>query len=111
MFESPQFFEALVMRGPMNQDQLQRDQVRTELDNIRTEVERLKMRSAENGSEDTSRFDRYLDTLDEKREEVAENLDSLKESGAEAWTDIKKGMKEAKQRLAIAKVAAKSRFH
>ena len=95
----------------MNQDELRRDKIRTELDDIRAEVERLKMRSAEHGSEDTSRFDRYLNTLDKKRRAVVANLDTFKGSSSERWTDIKQGVKEAKERLAIAKMAAKSRFH
>ena len=95
----------------MNKDQLRRDKIRTELDDIRNEVERLKKRSAEHGSEDTSRFDRYLKTLDKRRNEVVANLDSFKGCGSERWTEIKQGMKEAKERLAIAKMAAKSRFH
>ena len=90
---------------------LQVDRIRTELDDLREEIDKLKERSAEADSSRTGRFDRYLDTLDAKRTEVRESLDTMEEQGEGPWDHIHQGLHEVQQRLAIAKLAARSRFH
>lgn len=85
--------------------------VRAELEELKAEVGRLRARAAEAGLPATTRFSRYLETLEAKRSEVARRLEAIREAGDDAWDDIESGLTEARQRLAIAKLAAKSRFH
>ena len=95
----------------MNTGELQQQKIRAELEQLRAELDKLKAQAEESSAEKQIKFDRYLDTLDEKRSEIGEKLEALKDSGDDAIDDIKKGLKEARQRLATAKTAAKSRFH
>lgn len=95
----------------MTAEQLQLDRMRTELDDLKVEIEKLKARSAAADSVRTERFDRYLDTLDAKRIEVRDGLVSADKPGADGWQEVRQGLDEARQRLAIAKLAARSRFH
>ena len=95
----------------MNTVDLQQQKIRAELEQLRAELDKLKAQADESSAEKQIKFDRYLDTLDEKRNEVGEKLEALKDSGDDAIDDIKEGLKEAWQRLAIAKTAAKIRFH
>lgn len=95
----------------MTERNLTKQKLKGELDEIRAEVKMLKAKAAQTTTEQRIKFDRYLETLEEKRNEVGESLESLKESGDDAVDDIKAGLKEAWQRLAIAKQAAEARFH
>jgi len=111
MFESPHLFDLLTMRGPMSKQQLREERIRNELAEIRAEVDRLKAKSAEYHAGSTARFDRYLDILEQKRTEVRDLLASSGTPDAAANDKISERLNEAKQRLAIAKLAARSRFH
>jgi vacuolar-type H+-ATPase subunit D/Vma8 len=95
----------------MTIQELQMERIRTELNDLRAEVHRLKTQSAQCDDGSTRKFDEYLEKLEDKRDQLLEHLNGIKESGDDAWTDIAAGLKEARERLAIAKTAAKSRFH
>ena len=111
MFESPALFSYLLSNSPMNQRQLERDQLRTELDDLATEIRRLKSKSEENGSDGTSRFDCYLASLEAHHRDLVDEVDKVLEPDANNWSDMVSGFDELNDRLAIAKLAAKSRFH
>ena len=111
MFESPALFSYLLSNSPMNQRQLERDQLRTELDDLATEIRRLKSKSEENGSDGTSRFDCYLASLEGRHLELVDAVDKVVEPDDNNWSDMVSGFDELNDRLAIAKLAAKSRFH
>lgn len=85
--------------------------IRAQLDRLRAEIETLKAKASDNSSESQTKFERYLETLDEKSNDVGEKLESLKDASDEAINDITKGLKDALGRLEIAKRAAKARFH
>lgn len=95
----------------MNRTELYEQEIRAELAQLKAELDTLKARAAEEEAEQRLKFDRYLETLSNKSEEVGEKLESLKDSGGDAVDDIKSGLKEAWERLAIAKQAAEARFH
>ena len=109
MFETPELFGHLLGNGPMNQRQLQRDQLRTQLEDVGTEIRRLKSKSAENGNDGTSRFDCYLASLEASHLELVDDVDKALEPGANHWSAMVNGFDELNDRLAIAKLAAKSR--
>jgi hypothetical protein len=111
MFETHTLLQKLVSGNPMTKKELQLDRIRMELEDIRGEIEKLKKKSADSDSSRSGRFDRYLDTLNAKRIEVRECLDATETEGEEPWDQIHQGLREAQQRLAIAKLAARSRFH
>lgn len=95
----------------MNTIELQQKEMRAELAQIRAELEKLRATAEQEEAEQRKKFDRYLETLNQKSDEVSGKLDELKDSSGDALADIKTGMKEAWERLAIAKQAAKARFH
>ena len=111
MFESPAFFSYLLSNGPMNQRHLQRDQLRTQLDDLGAEISRLQSKSAKTGSDGTSRFDCYLASLEASHLELVDDVDKALEPGANHWSAMVNDFDELNDRLAIAKLAAKSRFH
>ena len=111
MFEPPALFGYLLGDGPMNQRQLQRDQLCSQLEDLGAEIRRLKSKAKENGSDGTSRFDCYLATLEARHTELVDDMDNVMEPGANHWSDMVNGFEELNDRLAIAKLAAKSRFH
>jgi hypothetical protein len=95
----------------MNRAELYEQEIRTELALLRAELDKLKARADQEKLEQSEKFDRYLEALAEKSEEVGEKLEILKDSGSDAVDDIRTGLTEAWERLAIAKQAAKARFH
>lgn len=95
----------------MDRTDLYEQEIRADLAKLRAELDTLKARAGLEKVEQSQKFNRYLETLSDKSEEVGEKLDNLKGSGSDAVDDIKTGLKEAWQRLAIAKKAAKARFH
>ena len=111
MFQTHTLMQMLAFGEPLTMEQLHADRIRTELDDLKLEIEKLKSKSAESDSARNGRFDRYLDTLDAKRIEVRDRLDSTAQAGDDSWDEVRQGLKEAQQRLAIAKLAARSRFH
>lgn len=95
------------MRNPeMNQQE-----ILGKLRQLRIEIDMLKARVAENSEKQDTKLHRYLETLDEKTDEVDKTLTSLKDKGEEAMDDLARGLKEAVGRLEIAKRATQARFH
>ena len=111
MFETPALFNYLLSNGPMNQRQLQKDQLRTQLHDLGTEIRRLQSKSQENGSDGTSRFDQYLASLEARHIQLVDEVEKGLTPAAGHWSDMVNGCDELNDRLAIAKLAAKSRFH
>lgn len=95
----------------MNTTEIQQQKIRTELAQLQAELKELRAIAEKNQAEQQSKFDRYLETLEDKRDEVGGKLEDIKDSSESALEDIKTGMKEAWDRLAIAKKAAKARYN
>lgn len=95
----------------MTRTELYEQEIRTELAQLQAELDTLKARAEQEKTGPPMKFEEYLATLTEKSEEVGDKLENLKDSGSDAVDDIKAGLKEAWQRLAIAKRAAEARFH
>jgi len=92
----------------MNTAQPQQEKLRSELAEIKNEIGRLREVAAKASAE---KLNQYLDSLEEKRDQVQKGLESIKDSSSDAFDDIRNGLKDTKQRLAIAKRAAEARFH
>ena len=82
-----------------------------ELFSLIAPLDSLKAKAESYGKSRDSRFFRYLEKIDEKQETVSSRVEAAETSGDAAWGEIRDGLKEAQQRLAIAKLAARSRFH
>ncbi len=95
----------------MKAPELYKREVDASLEMLKADVAKLKARAAKMDAEGRSRFDEYVEELDRKREEISEQLSDLADAGSKAKGDIERGLKEAWDRLAIAKRAAEARFH
>lgn len=95
----------------MQPHDLFRKEVRANLEMLEADVARLKARADQIDAGGRSRFARYVDELDQNRAAVARRLEDLRDAGGQAKDDIEQGLKEAWDRLAIAKKAAEARFH
>ena len=88
-----------------------KQRVGAELDKIGAEVASLKAMAAEASAQSHDRFAIYVEELDERRQKVADKLDDIDDVSREAVADINDGLKDARQRLMIARKAARARFH
>ena len=95
----------------MTTDDSYERKINAELDRLQAELDKLKASASRAKAEQRIRFDRYLSTLEKKKEEISDKVDTAKESDEEAMSDIKRSLTEAWDRLAIAKKAAQARFH
>jgi len=94
-----------------NAQQMGMDRFRAELEQVRAEIEKLKAQAGKAKASQGIRFNEYLDAIEEKREQTAGRLDDLKNASGQAFDEIRAGIKDARDRLAIARRAAQSRFH
>jgi len=95
----------------MTRTELYEQEIRAELAQLKAELDSLQVEAERKKLEQESKFDDYLTTLTEKSEEVGKKLENLKDSGSDAAEEIRAGLTEAWERLAIAKNAAKAKFH
>lgn len=86
-------------------------EVSANLEMLKADVAKLKAQAEQIEAKERSRFARYIEELDANRATIARRLDELQDAGGEARSDIERGLKEAWDRLAIAKKAAEARFH
>ena len=95
----------------MTRTELYEQEIRAELAHLKAELDSLHVEAERKKLEQESKLDDYLKTLSNKSEEVGKKLDNLKDSGSDAADEIRAGLTEAWERLAIAKNAAKAKFH
>lgn len=95
----------------MNAQEMYKQEVNASLEMLKADVAELKARTEELDAEGRSRFHDYVEELDEKRAEISKQLAGFAEAGGKAKNDIERGLREAWDRLAIAKRAAEARFH
>lgn len=95
----------------MTRTELYEQEIRAELAHLKAELDSLHVEAERKKLEQESKLEDYLKTLSDKSEEVGKKLDNLKDSGSDAVDEIRAGLTEAWERLAIAKNAAKAKFH
>ena len=95
----------------MQSQDLFRKEVNANLEMLKADVAKLKARTEQIEADKRSRFAQYVEELDENRASLARQIDELRDAGGKARDDIERGLKEAWDRLAIAKKAAEARFH
>jgi len=95
----------------MRNSEINQQEILGQLRQLRIEIDMLKARVAEKSVREDTKLDRYLETLDEKTDEVSKTLTSRKDEGEDVMEDIARGLKEVVGRLEIAKRATQARFH
>ena len=94
----------------MKQSEAYRSKLEGQMQELDAEVDKLKARARQAGAEQRIKYNEYLDVLDEKRETIKSKMSELKDDGEDALDELKAGMQDAWQRLAIAKKAAEAQF-
>ena len=95
----------------MTRTELYEQEIRAELAHLKAELDSLQTEAMRAKLEQESKLDEYLTTLTEKSEAVGKKLDNLKDASSDAADEIRAGLTEAWERLAIAKNAAQAKFH
>lgn len=95
----------------MQKQELFRDRVEADLSRMRHRLDQLMAKAENADGRDQSRYTRYVERIDRKREEISRRLDDLSTQGVEVKLDIEKGLRDAWDRISIASQAAKARFH
>ncbi len=85
--------------------------LQADLDVVREALDQLLRKAETAGMSRHRRFLRYLRTIDRMHREVGQLLDQTGESERESVDDAAEGLKEVWARLAIARSAARARFH
>lgn len=87
-----------------------RDKFKAQLDELSAEIDKLKAQAEQVGASQRMKYYEYVDGLDEKRDKIKKQLSELQDASGDALDELKAGMKDAWQRLAIARKAARARF-
>jgi hypothetical protein len=95
----------------MTQQQQRTQKISAELQDIRVEVQRLRALAEHPRRDDAGRLQRYIAELDDKRRALAGRVRSIDTADRESVKDVMRGIEETRDRLAIAREAAKARFH
>ena len=94
----------------LNRDEATKDKVKAQFDKLSAEVDKLKAEAEEISADQRMKFYDYVETLNEKRDDLKGRVDELSDASDAALDEIQTGMKDAWQRIAIAKKAAEARF-
>jgi hypothetical protein len=95
----------------MTTRQVHTEKINAELRDIRAEVQRLRALARRPRDDSQGRLENYIEELDEKRRALAKRVASLDDKDTESVNDVMRGLKEARDRLSIAREAARARFH
>jgi hypothetical protein len=95
----------------MTNQQQRTQKISSELQDIRVEVQRLRALAKHPRSDDGGRLKRYIAELDDKRRALAGRVSAIDAADRESVNDVMRGLEETRDRLAIAREAAKARFH
>ena len=95
----------------MTRTELYEEEIRTELGQLKAELDSLQEKIEAQDAGPKEKLDDYIDSLSDKREQVGKKLENLKDASSDAVDEIRSGLTEAWERLAIAKQAAKAKFH
>lgn len=95
----------------MNKQEAYKEKAGAELEMIGAELNRLKAIAEKAKAEQRATLDHYIGSLEQRRQELGDKLESIKDNSADALEDLQHGLREAWDRLDIARKAAKARFH
>lgn len=93
-----------------SREEATKDKVEAQFDKLSAEIDKLKAEAEEISADQRMKFYEYIETLDEKRDRLRSRLKDLRQASGSAMDEIEAGMKDAWQRVAIAKKAAEARF-
>ncbi len=87
-----------------------RQKMEAELDKYRARIQMLRAQATDAGADARIEYERHLDGLEERRQEMEKKLADLSDSSGEALEDIKAGLSSAWEDLGRAVDEASSRF-
>ena len=85
-------------------------QLQTQLDEFGAEIDRLKARADKSEAESQPWHQKQIDALQERHQQAREKLGEFKESGDDAWEDMKDGLATAWDSVRTALHSAAKRF-
>lgn len=88
-----------------------KDKLKAQYDKLSAEIDKLKAEAEQISADQRMKFYDYIETLDEKRDKLKSRVDDLKDASGAAVDELETGIKDAWQRVAIAKKAAEARFN
>jgi len=92
----------------MTDNESYEQKVNAELDLIQAELDKLRAAAGRAKAEQRIRFDRYLRTLEKRKDDISDKLSGASE---DTMNEIKRSLAETWDRLKIARKAAEARFH
>jgi len=108
---SPQQLSLNLQWRKMDTRQLRAQRINAELQDIRVEVQRLRALARRPRGDDRGRLEAYVDQIDDKRRALAKRVESIDGADRDTVHDVMRGLEETRDRLSIAREAAKARFH
>ena len=87
-----------------------RDKMQAELDQYRARIDMLRAKAAESSADARIEYERQLDGLEERRQQMQARLDELGRTSGAAFDDMKKGIASAWHDLGQAVDQAAARF-
>lgn len=94
-----------------SKNEAKKDKFKAQFDELSAEIDKLKAEAEKVSADQRKKFYDYVETLDEKRNQLKSRVDELKDASGAAIDELETGMKDAWQRVAIAKQAAEARFN
>lgn len=84
--------------------------VHSQLDKLSNEIDSLVARTDEVKANARTEYQEKIEALHKKRDDARARLEKLKESGEDAWNDLKVGIEAAWDSIGLAIDSAKSHF-
>ena len=94
----------------MSQKDAYEKKIQAKLDEVSAEIERLQAKAREAEADAEIAYNKQIDELRKKHEELKNKLDEVMHAGEDAWKDIKAGAELAYESLSDALKSATSRF-
>ncbi len=83
---------------------------KAKLDEWNAEIAMLEAKARQKEADVEASYRRQIDSLKERRDKVAKNLDKISQAGGDAWQDLKSGLSLAADSLREALRSAQARF-
>ena len=94
----------------MNDKDAYEKKLEAQLDEAKAEIAKLTAKAREVGADAQMEYNKQIEELEAASTEAQSKLKAIRESGGEAWEDIKQGASDAWERLNGALKSAASRF-
>ncbi|MGR3314064.1 hypothetical protein [Roseovarius indicus] len=94
----------------MDQQQAYKQKYEAKLEEWQAEIDKLRAQAKGASADSQIDYEKQLDELRQRRDEMQAQVEKLKSSQGEAWTDMKAGAEKAWTEMSSAMEKARSRF-